>query len=47
MVRIVVRKGHRLEYMSLWVTWSYERCLYVTVNGTTFKKEEVIECLGK
>lgn len=38
----MIKKGHVLEYMTLWVTWSYERHLYVTVNGTTFKKDEVI-----
>lgn len=42
MIQILVRKGHPLEYMQLWVTYSYERKLYVTVNGTTFKKEEII-----
>lgn len=39
----MVRKGHALEYMTLWVTWSYERHVYVTANGTTFQKSEVIE----
>ena len=42
MVKALVRKGHKLEYMTFWVTWSYERSVYVTVNGTTFKKDEVI-----
>ena len=38
----MIRKGHALEYMTLWVTWSYERNVYVTVNGTTFSKSEVL-----
>lgn len=27
----------------LWVTYSYERHLFVTCNGTTFKEEEIIK----
>ena len=42
MKKVMIRKGHALEYMTLWVTWSYERNAYVTVNGTSFKKDEVI-----
>lgn len=42
MKKVVVRSGHPLEYMSLWVTWSYERNVFVTVNGTVFTKEQVI-----
>jgi thymidylate synthase ThyX len=45
MIQVVIKKGHPLEYMTLWVTWSYERKLYVTVNGTTFRKEEVTELI--
>ena len=42
MKKVMVRQGHYLEYMTLWVTYSYEREVYVTVNGTTFKKEEIL-----
>jgi thymidylate synthase ThyX len=41
MIKVMIKKGHALEYMTLWVTWSYERRVYVTVNGTTFNKNEV------
>ena len=41
MIKVMIKKGHALEYMTLWVTWGYERRVYVTVNGTTFNKNEV------
>lgn len=45
MIKVMIRKGHAMEYMTLYVTWSYERQVYVTVNGTSFEKSEVIVLL--
>ena len=47
MIKVTIRKGHFLEYQTLWVTYSYERKVYVTVNGTTIPKEFVIELTNK
>jgi hypothetical protein len=43
MRKVIIKTGHFLVGMTLYVCFSFERNVYVTLNGTTIEKQFVTE----
>lgn len=42
MIKVMVRKGYLLEYMSLWVRYCPCSKLYISMSGASFDKSQII-----